>query len=53
MTAIAFLLVAVLLSVAGSLALWLRHRSPTSVESGIKAFEREMHALKPPPDRSA
>ena len=51
MTAIAFLLVAVLLSVTGSVALWLRHRSPTSVESGIRAFEREMHALKPPSDR--
>ena len=42
---------AVLLSVGGSLVLWLRHRSPTSVSSGIDAFQREMKALRPPPER--
>lgn len=47
MTAVAFLLIAVSLSVIGSVALWLRHRPPTSVESGIRAFEREMDALRP------
>jgi hypothetical protein len=51
MTAVAFLAIAVLLSVGGSLVLWLRHRSPTSVSSGIDAFQREMNALRPPPER--
>jgi hypothetical protein len=46
-TAVGFLLIAVSLSVIGSVALWLRHRPPTSVESGIRAFEREMDALRP------
>jgi hypothetical protein len=44
-----FLLVALLLSVVGSLALWLRHREPTSVERSVDDFSREMHALAPPP----
>jgi hypothetical protein len=43
-----FLLVALLLSVVGSLALWLRHREPTSVERSVDDFSREMHALAPP-----
>jgi hypothetical protein len=51
-----FLLVAVALSIAGSLGLWLRHRQPTSLDHGIDEFRREMDALRPnvrwnPPER--
>lgn len=42
-----FLLIAVGLSVAGSLALFLRHRDPTSLDHGIDEFRREMRALAP------
>jgi hypothetical protein len=52
MTALAFLAIAVLLSVGGSVILWLRHRSPTSVSSGIDAFQKEMNALRPPRDQA-
>jgi len=47
MTGLAFLLVALGLSVLGSLLLWLRHRQPTSLTSGISSFRREMQALSP------
>jgi hypothetical protein len=46
-TGLLFLLIAVLLSVGGSVALWLRHRDPTSVDHGINEFQREMRALAP------
>lgn len=29
------------------LILWMRERKPTSVESGIASFQREMEALSP------
>lgn len=48
MSGLMFLLVALLLSVVGSVALWLRHREPTSVERSVEDFSREMHALAPP-----
>ena len=48
MSGLVFLVVALLLSVVGSLALWLRHREPTSVERSVEDFSREMHALAPP-----
>jgi hypothetical protein len=48
MTSIAFLLLAVGISVLGSLVLWLRYRQrPYSVESGVDDFAREMRALAP------
>ena len=48
MTAVAFLLVAVVISVLGSLILWATHRQrPPSVESGIEEFSRELKALAP------
>jgi len=57
MTALAFLGVAVLISLVGCGVLYLRSRQPTSLESGIDAFKREMHALSPeqdlPPQRGA
>jgi hypothetical protein len=42
-----FLLVGVFSSIVGSLVLWFRHRKPTSLESGVDAFSREMQALSP------
>jgi hypothetical protein len=48
MSALVFLLVAVVFSIVGSLALMLRHRKPHTSKSSIDAFRREMQALAPP-----
>ena len=50
MSALVFLLIVIVVSVVGSLIVWLQHRSPTTLESGIQAFQKEMEALAPPPD---
>jgi hypothetical protein len=50
MSAIVFLLIVLVVSAIGSLILWLQHRSPSTLESGIDAFQREMDALAPPHD---
>ncbi|MGE3621700.1 MAG: hypothetical protein AB7L84_14680 [Acidimicrobiia bacterium] len=50
MSPLVFLLIAFVVSVAGTLALWLRHRSPTTYDSGIRDFQREMQALAPRED---
>lgn len=50
MNALAFLGIVIVVSALGSLVVWLRHRSPTTLESGIEAFQREMEALAPPDD---
>ena len=50
MSALVFLLIVLVVSAVGSLILWLQHRSPTGLESGIEAFKREMGALAPPDD---
>jgi hypothetical protein len=42
-----FLLIAVVISVGGSAVLYLRNRTPSSLESGIDDFRREMQALAP------
>ncbi|HVM03302.1 MAG TPA: hypothetical protein VM263_11585 [Acidimicrobiales bacterium] len=47
MTNLLYLLVAVGLSVVGSLALWYRHRKPRRFEYGVDAFQRELRALAP------
>lgn len=47
MTGVAFLLLALVISLVGSLLLWLRYRKPVSLESGIEDFSREMRALAP------
>ena len=47
MSGLAFLLIALAISVVGSLLLWARTRRPGSVDSGIDAFRREMRALSP------
>jgi hypothetical protein len=53
--AVAFLMIAVVISVVGSTVLYLRSRTPSSLESGIDNFRREMQALAPreeqPPPR--
>lgn len=41
----AFLLVALVLSVAGSLAFWWKQRKPRTFMSSIDEFQREMDAL--------
>lgn len=50
MNAIAFLLIAVSIAVVGCVVLWYKHRTPTTLDSGIRAFQREMEALAPPDD---
>lgn len=50
MNALVFLGIVIVVSALGSLIVWLRHRSPTTLESGIEAFQREMEALAPPDD---
>jgi hypothetical protein len=46
-TGLVFLAVALVVSVAGSLMLWFRQRDPTSLDSGIDQFQREMRAIAP------
>ncbi|MCX7619376.1 MAG: hypothetical protein N2037_00850 [Acidimicrobiales bacterium] len=45
MSNVSFLLIVVVISVVGSLFLWLRSRKPTSLMSSIEEFQREMGAL--------
>lgn len=47
MSNLLYLLAAVGLSVIGSIALWLRHRKPRSMEYGVDEFQRELKALAP------
>ena len=42
-----YLLLPVLIVAASAFAMWVRNRQPSSVESGIDAFRREMTALSP------
>ena len=51
MTGLVFLLIAVVLSVGGSVVLWMRHRDPTSLDHGVHEFQREMRALAPDAER--
>ncbi len=50
MTAVLFLFIVVLVSTVGGVVLWLQHRQPTTLESGLDAFKREMEALAPSTD---
>jgi hypothetical protein len=45
--AVAFLLLAVVISVVGLTVLYLRNRPPGTLEAGIEDFRREMQALAP------
>lgn len=47
MSNLAFLLLAVVLSVAGVMVLWLRNRPATSRTSSIDEFSEKMRALAP------
>jgi hypothetical protein len=51
MGAVAFLLVAVVLSAIGSAILLLRQRKPTGVHNSVDSFRKEMDALAPPEQR--
>lgn len=51
MSALAFLLFAVVISAIGSAVLVLRQRKPTGARSSVEAFRREMDALAPPDQR--
>ena len=51
MGAVAFLLVAVVLSAIGSIVLVMRQRQPTGVRNSVDSFRREMDALAPPDER--
>jgi hypothetical protein len=50
MSPVAFLMIAVVISVVGCGVLYLRNRTPSSLESGIDNFRREMQALAPRDD---
>jgi hypothetical protein len=45
MSAVVFLLLALAIIVVGSVVVYLRQRTPSSLESGIDSFRREMQAL--------
>ena len=47
MSGVAYLAIALAISILGSLVLWLRYRKPSSLEHGIDEFSREMRALAP------
>ena len=47
MAAVAFLLLAVVISAIGVTVLYLRNRPPTSFDASIDNFRREMEALAP------
>ena len=50
MSALVFLLLALLFAVVGCVVLWYQHRTPNTLDSGIEAFRREMDALAPQDD---
>ena len=47
MTNLLYLVIAVVLSLVGSLVLWLRTRQPRSMEAGIARFAKELKAIAP------
>jgi hypothetical protein len=47
MTAILFLLIAVVISAVGMFVIWVRNRKPTGWDTGITDFAKEMEALAP------
>ena len=50
MQAILFLGIALVVVAVGGAVLYVQHRQPTTLESGLDAFKREMDALAPPDD---
>ncbi|MGI8792593.1 MAG: hypothetical protein ACR2H3_05365 [Acidimicrobiales bacterium] len=53
MSNLLYLGIAVVLSAGGIGVLWARNRRPTSLESSIEDFRRELRALSPPTGRDA
>ncbi len=47
MSGVVFLLMAVVISVLGSVLVWRRHSTPRSAENSVESFSREMQALAP------
>ena len=52
MSILVYLLVPLLIVLAASLVMWMRNRQPTSLQSGVDDFRREMQALSPEALRS-
>lgn len=50
MTVLAYLLVPVLVVAIAASITWARNRQPTSLQSGVESFRREMEALSPEGD---
>lgn len=46
-----FLLIVVVITVVGSLVLWLRNRKPTTYMSSVDEFQQEMQALARDPNQ--
>ncbi|HVF73426.1 MAG TPA: hypothetical protein VM938_00150 [Acidimicrobiales bacterium] len=53
MSNLLYLLIALGLSILGSVILWYRHSKPRSLESGITEFSRELRALAPEGERES
>lgn len=47
MSPVVFLLIAVVIIGVGSAVLYVRNRTPSSLDAGIDNFQREMQALAP------
>ena len=52
MQAILFLAIVVVVCAVGGLVLYVQHRQPNTLESGMHEFRREMDALAPPPEEA-
>ncbi|MCD9625602.1 hypothetical protein [Rhabdothermincola salaria] len=49
---VGFLLIVVVITVVGSLVLWLRNRKPTTYMSSVDEFQQEMQALGRDPNQA-
>jgi hypothetical protein len=50
MQAVLFLAIVVVVCAVGGLVLYVQHREPNTLDSGMDSFRREMDALAPPED---
>ncbi len=53
MSTLYFLAIPVVGITIGCVVVWFRGRKPNTLESGIDAFQREMHALSPEEARAS
>ena len=53
MQALLFLAIVVVVCAVGGVVLYVQHRQPSTMESGMDSFRREMNALAPPADEPA